>query len=159
VAAPAPAREAAPASQPAPVVEIAPAEGTSADSKPATSRPAGRTTRIVSALRTDRGQDSGAMVPERRLFMVAAGVGRAPGGGRAAARATDAVRKAIEGEPVPSSRRGKGLPALVAAIEQASASIYAEGRRDAALRGMGATFAAVLAMGRAAGLAHVGDSR
>jgi serine/threonine protein phosphatase PrpC len=153
----------------APAADVAPATDASPEtapvSVPTASRPAGRSARVLSAVRTDPGlvqpqnQDASAMVQERGLFMVAAGVGAGPRGGVASAMAMDMVRERIEGEPAPATLRGKALPALVAAIQHANTVIYAAGRRDPALRGMGATFAAVLAMGRAAGLAHVGDSR
>ena len=163
-AAPPPAEAAEPTAPPE-AAETAPAESAPAESAPTTSRPAGRAARVLSALKIHRGaeqpenHDAGVMIPERGLFMVAAGMGAAPRGGAATKMAIEIVQKTIEAEPAPSSLRGKGLPALVTAIERANADIYAAARRDAELKGMGATFAAALAMGRSVGLAHVGDSR
>jgi serine/threonine protein phosphatase PrpC len=97
-------------------------------------------------------------LPRPRRDVVAAiadGIGGAKGG-RVAAET--AVRGFLDGFcDLPETMEVRRAGATV--ISALNGWIYAQGRRDAALAGMGCTFTAVVLRGRLAHVLHVGDSR
>lgn len=102
------------------------------------------------------------------LFIVADGMGGHAGGGTASRLAVETiqreVRAARDSEPalfegsdgVEASRTAE---VLRGAVERACAVIYETAQGDPELSGMGTTVTAALLHGRAAFVAHVGDSR
>jgi serine/threonine protein phosphatase PrpC len=97
-------------------------------------------------------------LPRPRRDVVAAiadGIGGA-NGGRVAAET--AVRGFLDGFcDLPETMEVRRAAATV--ISALNSWIYAQGRRDSALAGMGCTFTAVVLRGRLAHVLHVGDSR
>ncbi len=129
------------------------------------SAPAARVTLIAAAARTDRGlvrernEDACLAFAERGLVAVADGIGPHPGALIASTLVIETLRKAFEGDASLSPIRRKGLPLLLAAVDEANAAILDAGKRDRTVRGKGTTLAAVLVVGRQVALAHAGDSR
>jgi PPM family protein phosphatase len=146
-------------------VDAAPPTVASPASLAPTSSPVSRSPLITAAARTDRGlvrernEDACLAFGERGLVAVADGVGPHPGADVASTLAIETLRRAFEGEAPLSPLRRKGLPLLLAAIDEANVAIVETGRRDRAQRGKGTTLAAALVVGRQVALAHVGDSR
>lgn len=120
-------------------------------------------------------EDSFAILESRGLFLVADGMGGRAAGEVASRMAIETVRDFFDDPdstwPVavgigPTTMRAsesryvdQGLPLLVAGIQLANGRIFAAARRDREKRGMGTTFAAILARDGYVAIAHVGDSR
>jgi protein phosphatase len=105
----------------------------------------------------EENQDRYGVLPEAGLFVVADGMGGAAAGETAARMAVELVAEPLVAAA--PSAGDAGLASLVAAIQHANHGIHAAAQRTPAWRGMGTTIAAVLAQGRRAVVAHVGDSR
>jgi serine/threonine protein phosphatase PrpC len=99
-------------------------------------------------------QDAVGCFPEQGLFVVADGMGGHANGELASRMAVDFLRGHVESRPDP------GPADLAAAVQEANAQIFDAGHRDrtSGLPAMGTTVV-VLALGRRAAWAHVGDSR
>jgi PPM family protein phosphatase len=111
-------------------------------------------------------EDSFAVLSELGLFMVADGVGGAASGEVASRMAIDTVRAFFEQDdreaiwPLgvdPSFTRDEAL--LTQSLWRANRRILDAGQREAATRGMAATFAGVRVCGTGFCAVHVGDSR
>jgi serine/threonine protein phosphatase PrpC len=100
----------------------------------------------------------GPELPERRHDVIAAiadGMGGARGG-RVAAEI--AVRGFLDGFcDLPETMEVQRAAAIV--LDSLNGWIHSQGQRDAALKGMGSTFTALVLRGRIAHVLHVGDSR
>jgi protein phosphatase len=118
--------------------------------------------------RRDHNEDALLVDPELALFVVADGMGGHAGGGTASTLAVETIRSRLRearqadpaafesGAPADESR----LPELLRqAVEEACRSIFRAAQDDPSLAGMGTTVTAVVVAGRAAFVAHVGDSR
>jgi len=115
---------------------------------------------------TDKGlarpdnQDSYYVSPDRRVFVVADGMGGAKGGAVASRLAVEAVEMLWKQQPPPSSDRAGIHQWLVDAISGANQSVFSTALDDPELRRMGTTI--VVALQSDDGflhIAHVGDSR
>jgi PPM family protein phosphatase len=112
-----------------------------------------------------RNEDHYAVLPHRRLYMVADGMGGVSGGDVASRMAVESVHQMLDDSETtwPSgygpAERGSEIDHFIAGIRLANARIFTRGRREPALQGMGTTFAGVLFSGDQAVIAHVGDSR
>jgi serine/threonine protein phosphatase PrpC len=111
-------------------------------------------------------EDSYASLPGIGLFAVADGIGGKPGGEVASRMAIDIIRRCLEEDdtddtwPLPiDGEPARDEARLIHSLRRANRDIYAEGRRNAGVRGMGTTFAGVLLATGRAYIAHVGDSR
>lgn len=110
-------------------------------------------------------EDSFGVVYRHGLFMVADGMGAHNAGEVASKMAVDGVREAFEnvdttwpaaaGEPC----RTPCLRLLVAGVQRANSRIYERAKREPDKKGMGTTFAGLLALPDRVVIAHVGDSR
>jgi protein phosphatase len=118
--------------------------------------------------RRDHNEDALLVDEGLGLFVVADGMGGHAGGGTASRLAVEtiqgAVRAAQEKEPgLFAGERGvedSPVPDLLRqAVEEACSVIYRRAQSDPELGGMGTTVTAVATDGRAAFVAHVGDSR
>src|SRR5512136_1943461 len=116
----------------------------------------------------EQNQDSLLIDEPLGLFVVADGMGGHAGGGTASRLAVETIRKVIlqarEREPALFGSGAEGeenpLPDILGqAVEQACLAIFEAAQADQGLAGMGPTVTAVLVDGRAAFVAHVGDSR
>lgn len=142
------------------------ASGTAAIAEPIPHAPAFR---LACAGATDPGrvrphnEDRFGVYPDAGLFIVADGLGGAAAGEVAARMAVDLVCESLIDPDVTwprgTTKSDTGLPLLVDAIQRANHCIHGAAQRKPAWRGMGTTVAALLACGRRAALAHVGDSR
>jgi protein phosphatase len=118
--------------------------------------------------RRDHNEDAFLVAPELGLFVVADGMGGHAGGGTASRLAVETIREwvrsarererevfespaGVEESPIPDVLRE--------AVEAACAKIFETAQGDPELAGMGTTVTAALVEGRAAFVAHVGDSR
>jgi PPM family protein phosphatase len=99
-------------------------------------------------------QDAVGCFPEMGLFVVADGMGGHANGELASRMAVDSLQGLVEPRPDPDPT------ALAAAVQEANARIFDAGHRDrtTGLPAMGTTIV-VLALGKRAAWAHVGDSR
>lgn len=113
-------------------------------------------------------EDSMKVVGDHRLFLVADGMGGHNAGEVASEMAVDLVaqffHEAGRDPPVHwpfKHSRGEDYDAqtLAIAVQYANLRIFESARENAERRGMGTTFVGALVRGRAAWLAHVGDSR
>ena len=142
------------------------ASGTAAIAEPIPHAPAFR---LACAGATDPGrvrphnEDRFGVYPDAGLFIVADGLGGAAAGEVAARMAVDLVCESLIDPDVTwprgTTKSDTGLPLLVDAIQRANHCIHGAAQHKPAWRGMGTTVAALLACGRRAALAHVGDSR
>lgn len=119
----------------------------------------------------DTNQDSFVIVESLGLLLLADGMGGRAAGEIASRMAVDTVRGFFDDPdatwPIalgpPSSHAGRyvdqAMPLLIAGIQLANGRIFSAARRDRDKRGMGTTFAAVLARDGFVAVAHVGDSR
>src|SRR6267143_3511189 len=102
------------------------------------------------------------------LYAVADGMGGHAAGEIASAAAVKSLRDALAGEkavldafaraPSPEARES-AAQAMERAVQRACADVYGVSLSDPGKRGMGTTLVALLACGRNAVIAHVGDSR
>jgi PPM family protein phosphatase len=102
------------------------------------------------------------------LYVVADGMGGHAAGEVASATAVKSLRDALAAErpvldafaraPSPEARES-AAQAMERAVQRACADVYAVSLSDPGKRGMGTTLVALLACGRNAVIAHVGDSR
>jgi len=118
--------------------------------------------------RRDRNEDAFLVDQDLGLFVVADGMGGHAGGGTASALAVETlrarVRSAREADrasfDAPGPPESSRLPEILRqAVEDACRAIYRAAQEDPSLAGMGTTVTAALLAGRAAFVAHVGDSR
>ncbi|MGC3997810.1 MAG: Stp1/IreP family PP2C-type Ser/Thr phosphatase [Anaeromyxobacter sp.] len=118
--------------------------------------------------RRDHNEDAFLVDRDLGLFIVADGMGGHAGGGTASRLAVEtiqgSVRAARERDPaIFTSSAGVEDTALAdllrVAVEEACARIFETAQGDPGLAGMGTTVTAALVDGRAAYIAHVGDSR
>lgn len=120
---------------------------------------------LVAVAITDRGlrrphnEDAVLSAPDRGLFAVADGLGGRAGGEVASTLALDALQRALAEAHEGSTSKARYLALLEPALHEANRVVFAEGRRNPALRGMGATVAAALVAGRQIAIAHAGDCR
>lgn len=105
-------------------------------------------------------EDRFALLDHLGLFLVADGMGGCPAGEIAATLALDTVRAFFEdpNRTAPDSPESL-LACLVDAAQEANRRILAQATQHPQQRGMGTTFAGVLAQGAALCIAHAGDSR
>ena len=125
--------------------------------------------RLACAGATDPGrvrphnEDRFGVYPDAGLFIVADGLGGAAAGEVAARMAVELVCESLIDPDVTwprgTTKSDAGLPLLIDAIQRANHCIHGTAQRNPAWRGMGTTVVALLACGRRAALAHVGDSR
>ncbi len=110
-------------------------------------------------------EDSFAVLHQLGLYMVADGMGGAAAGEVASKIAIECVREAFEDPdvtwPAVAGERAQGMDAsvLVAGIHRANVRIRNLAGRDSSKKGMGTTFAGLLALDDRLVIAHVGDSR
>jgi protein phosphatase len=118
--------------------------------------------------RRDQNEDALLVDAPLGLFIVADGMGGHAGGGTASRLAVETIRAEIarakreEAALFGTGSEGEENPVsdlLSQAVESACRTIYEKAQADAELAGMGTTVTAVLIDGRAAFVAHVGDSR
>ena len=109
--------------------------------------------------RRDHNEDFYLVVPNRKLFIVADGMGGHAAGEVASRLAAETIAAYFEEVQLSTDDHNGASPHLVRAIEIANASIHDEARRRASQRGMGTTAVALLFSGDRAHWAHVGDSR
>jgi protein phosphatase len=117
--------------------------------------------------RRDHNEDAFLVDEALGLFIVADGMGGHAGGGTASRLAVETIRTAIARVKAnePERLAGAGpddtsVPDLLQrAVEEASAVIHRTAQAEPELAGMGTTVTAALVGGRAAFVAHVGDSR
>ena len=118
--------------------------------------------------RRDHNEDAFLVDGDLALYVVADGMGGHAGGGTASRLAVETIRKELQAAKVDEPALfGSGvegeenpLPDLLGhAVERASAVIFEAALADPELAGMGTTTTAALVDGRAAFVAHVGDSR
>ncbi len=117
--------------------------------------------------RRDHNEDAFLVDEALGLFIVADGMGGHAGGGTASRLAVETIRNAVRhAREHEADRFGGGgaddtrVPDLLRqAVEEACAVIYRTAQGEPELAGMGTTVTAVLLDGRAAFVAHVGDSR
>jgi len=118
---------------------------------------------IQFALATDVGsirennEDNARAIPERRLFIVADGMGGHIAGEVASRIAVEAFARAVVGASKPKRIRD-ALALLHDAALIANQAVY-HAAQEQGLMGMGTTLTGVLIHGRTACVAHVGDSR
>lgn len=104
---------------------------------------------------------------QRRLYLVADGMGGHSHGEVASRTAVQAVREYLEERLPTASTNAASQPSddreqsalLRTAIHNAHDKVLCAIRQDGALSGMGTTLVALLVRGEAAAIAHVGDSR
>jgi serine/threonine protein phosphatase PrpC len=118
--------------------------------------------RVHSVGQTDPGrqrsqnEDSILVAPEIGLFVVCDGMGGHASGAVASQLAVATIAEVMRtGNPPPPP----GVDAIVAAIQAANGTIYAQSMSNPACRGMGTTVVAVHAERDVLHLCHVGDSR
>ncbi len=112
-------------------------------------------------------EDSFAVLPFVGLFMVTDGMGGAAAGEVASRMAIDCVREAFENPDMTwpasvgerSAGGGSDVSLLIAGIQRANTHIFNISQRHHDKRGMGTTFAGLLALDHRLVIAHVGDSR
>jgi serine/threonine protein phosphatase PrpC len=117
--------------------------------------------------RRDHNEDALLVDEALGLYIVADGMGGHAGGGTASRLAVETIRDAIsdakQHEPdrfVAGGADDPNIPdVLQHAVEEACAVIYRTAQSEPELAGMGTTVTAALVGGRAAFVAHVGDSR
>ena len=118
--------------------------------------------------RRDHNEDALLIDADLGLFVIADGMGGHAGGATASRLAVETIRREIQAAKVDEPALfGSGvegeenpLPDLLGhAVERASAVIFEAALADPELAGMGTTTTAALVDGRAAFVAHVGDSR
>ncbi len=118
-----------------------------------------------SGRKRDHNEDSFLVEEGLGLFVVADGMGGHAGGGTASRLAVQSIesklRRAREEDPgLRDARDGSKLrEALAEAVKDACRNIHREAQEDVSLSGMGTTVTALGVNGRAALIAHVGDSR
>jgi protein phosphatase len=118
--------------------------------------------------RREHNEDAFLVDLETGLFIVADGMGGHAGGGTASAIAVrsiqESVKAAREASPqsfaAPTPADVGNFPTMLRlSVESASRAIFRAAQEDPDLAGMGTTVTAALVTGRAAFVAHVGDSR
>ena len=118
--------------------------------------------------RRDHNEDALLIDADLGLFVIADGMGGHAGGATASSLAVETIRKELQAaraeEPALFGSGVEGeenpLPDILGhAVERASAVIFEAAQADTELAGMGTTATAALVDGRAAFVAHVGDSR
>lgn len=118
--------------------------------------------------RREQNEDAFLVDLETGLFIVADGMGGHAGGGTASAIAVRSIQESVKAarEAAPQSFVAPtpvdvgNFPTLLrVAVESASRAIFRAAQEDPDLAGMGTTVTAALVAGRAAFVAHVGDSR
>ena len=118
--------------------------------------------------RRDHNEDAYLVDEALGLYVVADGMGGHAGGGTASRLAVETIHAAVrtgrERDPglfgAARSVDESAIPELLrAAVEEACAVIFRTAQADPELSGMGTTVTAVAVDGRAAFVAHVGDSR
>ena len=102
-------------------------------------------------------QDAFLVDAENRLFVVADGIGGHRGGAVAAKATVTGLQLLLTKAQKPGT--GRTMRGLQDIIRQLNASVYAEGTRSGALRGMGSTLVCLLVGRRVAYVANMGDSR
>jgi len=108
----------------------------------------------------DGNEDSFAVLPHHKLFMVADGMGGHSYGEIASMMAINTLEDFFDDPDLPPPATASvALARLVAGVKLANRRILRAGRVDRSKRGMGTTFAGVLAQGSSLCIAHVGDSR
>jgi serine/threonine protein phosphatase PrpC len=108
----------------------------------------------------DGNEDSFAVLSHHNLFMVADGMGGHSYGEVASMMAINTVEDFFDDpELAPLTSAEEAQARLVAGVKLANRRILRAGRVDRTKRGMGTTFAGVLAQGASVCIAHVGDSR
>jgi serine/threonine protein phosphatase PrpC len=114
----------------------------------------------------DQNEDSFYLDDERRLYVVADGMGGHSGGEIASSVAIDTVSKEIgkRHEEIRKLRKGKlksdALSRIVqGAVEAACTAVYEKAQESPLLAGMGCTLTALLVVDNKAVMAHVGDTR
>lgn len=118
--------------------------------------------------RRENNEDSFCVREDLGLFLVADGMGGHVAGEIASKLAVDEIERLIEASAAAASAPGNAAPPragrdpgsrLDAAFAQANRKLADRMAADASLHGMATTAVALLAGGRSAALAHVGDSR
>lgn len=108
----------------------------------------------------DSNEDSFAVLPHLNLFMVADGMGGHSFGEVASTMAIQVITGYFEDPKLaPLASAVEAKDRLVAGVRLANRRILRAGRADRSKRGMGTTFAGIVAFGASACVAHVGDSR
>jgi serine/threonine protein phosphatase PrpC len=111
-------------------------------------------------------EDSFYVDDERRLYVVADGMGGHASGEVASATAVESVARSVgkRHQELAAARVGEGPKGALLSIarevaEQACADVYSKASGDSELGGMGCTLTMLLFAGNKAVMAHVGDSR
>jgi protein phosphatase len=106
-------------------------------------------------------EDNFSVLHDLGLFMVADGMGGHAAGEVASRLALDCIRSTFEDSDLtwPLSRATPSAELLAASIQRAHSAIARISLRDSTKRGMGTTFAGLLALDNRLVIAHVGDSR
>jgi PPM family protein phosphatase len=116
----------------------------------------------------DHNEDSFLVDKKLQLFVVADGMGGHAAGEVASALAARTVREVLVAhrDALVEFEKGHGgtsrndvLRLMESAVQQACATVFAEGASDETKRGMGTTLDALLLVGSRGFVAHVGDSR
>jgi protein phosphatase len=105
----------------------------------------------------ENNEDYARALPERRMFVIADGMGGHAAGEVASHLAVDAFTACVEKEPRPRRIRDE-CKLLAQAMAEANEAVYRTAD-DPRFHGMGTTLTAVLIRGRRATLAHIGDTR
>lgn len=106
----------------------------------------------------DINQDSFATDLERRLFVVADGMGGHLAGEKASQSAVEVISSVL-GQSAVDAESGEVLGVIQQAIQEANRQIVRASLKDSAMRGMGTTATVAVAGDTIVYLGHIGDSR
>ncbi|HEY9791145.1 MAG TPA: Stp1/IreP family PP2C-type Ser/Thr phosphatase [Candidatus Obscuribacterales bacterium] len=107
-----------------------------------------------------KNEDNYFVSPDKRVFVVADGMGGALGGARASKLTVEAIESLWNSKPPHATDKEAIRQWLVEAVSAANRSVYHVAEQDASVRGMGTTVVvAVHGQDNYMQIAHVGDSR
>jgi protein phosphatase len=107
-----------------------------------------------------KNEDNYFVSPDKRVFVVADGMGGALGGARASKLTVEAIESLWNSKPPHANDKEAIRQWLVEAVSAANRSVYHVAEQDASVRGMGTTVVvAVQSQDNYMQIAHVGDSR